>query len=160
MIMRRQDPTSVKLDTANLSCFTHRQRIAMIKSIFYLIAADNKITNEEKGHFSALIMSVDSSNPQHVLNEIDEMDINEMFTILHSMPNKMKNTVLFHWIHSIQNSKINSAFDLDSIIYSTERMRGLFNLDSYTDEKPILIDMARRSDIDITAFLNGTVKIG
>ena len=104
-------------------------------------------------------MIVDVSNPQYALEEADKMDLNDMFFILRTMSGKMKNTVLSYWIHSIQNSKINNAFDLDSIFYVTERMQGLFNLNSYTDEKPILIDMARRSDIDISVFLNGTVKI-
>lgn len=142
----------VELKGVNFSQFTHRQIIALIKSAFYLIAADDCYTSEEMSVYRALCSVANITNPQHSFEEAKVMDLDEMFTSLRSMSKAHKETVLFWWIQCMQASK-------DDPLFLYQKTTGLFDLDSYPNEKPWLIDMATRCNIDISAFLNGAVKL-
>ena len=87
------------------------------------------------------------SNPQQAFEESHGMDVNEMFTSIYSMSKEQKETVLYYWILVIQSSSNNPY------------PQRTFNLNSFPNEKPYFIDMARRCNIDISAFINGPVQL-
>jgi len=142
-----REPKKVELKSVEFSSFSHRQLVAIIKSASYLIAADNRFTNEEKSWLWLLCSNANVSNPQQAFEESHGMDVNEMFTSIYSMSKEQKDTVLYYWILVIQSSSNNPY------------PQRTFNLNSFPNEKPYFIDMARRCNIDISAFINGPVQL-
>ena len=88
-----REPKKVELKSVEFSSFSHRQLVAIIKSASYLIAADNRFTNEEKSWLWLLCSNANVSNPQQAFEESHGMDVNEMFTSIYSMSKGQKETV-------------------------------------------------------------------
>ena len=138
-----REPTKVELKSIGFSSFSHRQLVATIKSTIFLIAADNRFTKDELSYLRMICS--DAPNPQQALEESKDMDVNEMFAIISSMSKEQKNTVLYHWVLLL--------------ISNNPYPQRTFNLSLYPNEKPVFIDMANRCNINISAFLNGTVQL-
>ena len=141
------EPKKVKLRPKEYSAFTHHQLIAIIKSVTYLIAADNRVTANEKFCLNMLCSKANVSNPEQAFEESKVMRVEDMFSTIYSMSKEQKDAVLYEWIMIILYSGDN--------IHNPQQVT--FNLNMYPREKAYFIDMARRCNIDVSAFLNGSV---
>ena len=152
--IKPSNPTRLNLSNQSWQSLNSTQKVAILKSGFFLMIADGIYTEEEKMYYAGLCKMTNSTDYNKLMNEIETMKASDMFTIISSMNKSQKTTVLFHWVQLLYASQGNEMGYMDYM-----RINGLFNLDNYPKEKPWFVDMARRCNIDISPFLNGTVKI-
>lgn len=107
--------------------FSEEQKIALIKSVLYIISADNIITEEEKRFFYLLCSELGVTND--IIEKATELSDDKMFEVLQSVTDEQEAYII---------ACLNNAAHADnSLAIEEQKLIEMFSVQIQSGKKPV-----------------------